>query len=492
VLTFHFWRDDWGYIWGAQFHQDQLLRWTLHPGTWLEDVMLFPLFGWNPLPWNILGIVLRIFASISVSLMLYGLTRSKKIATIAGLFFASSYIGGETVSWSSVHIVPVIITITCVGIYFYASNLYRKNWKSLAIALGCFSAAVLADPGRSIPIVGLVILFEAIEWYLGSDKKKVFSHIKRILLVVISYFLATQLLLPTHRIRTDFPAMYQIITNNLGAFKIYLGSLGNMLVGWVIPVFEYGGLSNYNRDYAHYALYAIVLGTIASLLYGVIKKSRSALLITAFIAWILVYYFPNWFFERGLVVGGTHRYVGFAGVGLIAIFAILVGSLKNKVLSTISILIFLVLNIITTNRIMSNESNHRAYNVIEPLWQKIDKEIPAGETNGILMLMGSDGLRGSAFDWAGTMPIADRRGISDPYQVFIPTSDYDLIVKLVCEDNVNRPSVGKWEYQKERIPLHKVHAWFLENGKLENVTSQEHQKIINRAKETGCILTDSK
>jgi hypothetical protein len=120
------------------------------------------------------------------------------------------------------------------------------------------------------------------------------------------------------------------------------------------------------------------------------------------------------------------------------------------------------------------------------LWNKINADVPQGEKNSIFMYLGGDSIRGYVLDWSGSMPFGIKRQMRNREDFPIPSVDHALILDLLCKNGVSRPSVGEWTTQKSRIPISRVHAWEVEQGKITNVSQRERETLMQEAKKIGC------
>lgn len=492
VLQFGFWRDDWAFLWAAQHHPNLSLPWSFHLGTKYEDILLIKFFGWNSTLWQKFGIFLRITASLTLALMLRGFTCSKRIAVLAGLFFAVSFVGLETVSWQSVHVVAIDIILICTGFYFLSQYRILNNRKYFIEALLFLLTAVLADSLRSIPIIILLFTYLFITWYIKPN-----SSLKQLPRIVIDTGLSGIILLTlaylcslnTEKARTLKLVMQDIL--NPEKYMNIFASIGNMLLGWIKNIFEQGSLSNYDSGNAFFGLIFLLVASFISIFYLLKKKSRNAGYILFFILWLILFYIPNWLFDKNLVLAGTHRYIGISGVAVIAILAILIGSIRSfKIVVSLSF-IFIMLNIMTSHRILKNESIYRNKTVVEKIWNKVDADVPKNEKNSIFIYLGGDITKGYVMDWSGSVPFGVKRELIDQEDFPIANVDYNLIVNLLCSTNVRRPAVSQWMIQKTKIPLSHVHAWEVNNGEIVNESQRERKIIQDLAKTQKCTIINS-
>lgn len=477
ALNFDFWRDDWGYLWAARYHPEYILTWTTHPGAWVEDVTLIKVFGWNSVAWQLFGILLRICASLSLIPMMWILSKSKKIALISGLFFASSFIGIEGASWVSAHMVLVSIILINSGVCLWAYYLERRRYVYFLLAVLILDLAVLADPGRSVLVVFLLFVWEVFYKRTNIEKDKNLNILSRLSILVASFLFISHFLYYGPGTETQFFSRTNQILQETENFNNFLSSISNMIFGWIIHIPEAGGLA-LNGSFRDFASLLIITFTLFySLIIGWLRKSRLFLMVVFFIVWMLVMYLPNWIFERTLVVAGSHRYLALAGVGFIGIIAIIVGRIRQVSLMFGLIIIFIALNICTSNRILENDSHFRSKEVVSYMWNKIDNDVPSGEKDSIFMYLGSDYLKGTILDWSGSIPFGIRRELRNVDDFPIASANKSLIVQLLCKNNVERPSIGKWSIQKTPIALSHVHAWEIERGIIANVSKSERAQL---------------
>lgn len=489
VLDFAFWRDDWIFLWTVQHNSDVQLAWSLHPATIYEDFLLFKVFGWNSGMWQGFGIVLRIIASLSIALMMWGLTRSKKVAIVSGLLFSVSFVALETVSWRSVHVVMIVIILLSIGFYFLSQYIKYKNKKNYIFSLLFFCSSILADPARSFPVIIPIFLLLLGEFWIVKDYS--FKKIKTLFIEFIPLLLAFVLILRLNSQQNNVnDLIFRIIQiiDDPSIIKNFFSSIGNLLFGWVFEIAEKGGQANYDYTIATSALLITLLLTVISFVHFVSKRSKTSLLIFIFSLWLVVFYFPNWIFDKSLVIGGTHRYLGVSGVGLIGLTAIAIGSVRGKFLFYGLALVALLLNIQTTKRILAVESTYRDQSVTNMVWDKIDRDVPKNQKDLIFMYLGGDYIRGAIMDWSASLPFGVRRGIAEIDDFPIPTADTKLILDLLCKDNVMRPSVSKWSLQKKRIPLSHLYAWDVTNGKITNVSLIQREIFKKMAEDSNCSL----
>src|SRR3989344_5408301 len=94
ALFFHFFMDDWGYLWAVKFNlQRYLTTWVHHPGSFITFFPWYYIFGSNPYFYNIFGVFLKTFAALSFGIVVLALLKTKRAFFLASLLYAS-YFGG--------------------------------------------------------------------------------------------------------------------------------------------------------------------------------------------------------------------------------------------------------------------------------------------------------------------------------------------------------------------------------------------------------------
>jgi hypothetical protein len=481
-LDFYFWRDDWD-LWSQQYYFWKILPVHNHPGTWVSRALLYHVFGWNRLAWQSLGLVLRIVTSLVVSLLILEISKSKKTAILAGIFYATSILGMETVTWASVYIIPEIIILNCLGFYTWVLFVERRSLKLAAISILLFALAVLGDPGRTIFIVPLIVLWEISNWWISSKKETLIRLFVRVGLFTISFVLFMRFfLLAFYGARVSLWDNIKYIVSDLESFTSLFNSIGNLLLGWLKS--PGGGDSN------QLALPIIIILSLVGFVLGFLKKSRFGMVLLLLTLWIPVMYIPNWLSNKFFAAPPTDHYLAVSAVGYLGILALLVSAISVRWLMYLVALSFILFNIKTANEVLISESSFRSYKIVEPYFDQIEREVPKGEKNSIFMYLGNDNAKYLDLDWSGSVPFGIKRKLTKYEDFPIATSDDKLILKLLCEDNVYRPSMFDWIYQEKRIQLSHLHAWELNGGVLKNVSIEKREKFRKDARLKNCIVEE--
>lgn len=481
AFSFAFIIDDWHQLWGV-FYDKSIIDYyilTQHPNSAYEFLLLAPIFRFNPFYYQIIGFVLKIIASLSVAVVVLSITRLKTAAAFSGLIFASSVIGIETFTRISAHNSALLIPIVCLSVYLWITAERENSIYKYILVVLFIILTIINDPGPGIVILPIIFLWnlllfiQEINW---SSLKNFLIKTAFLLTILISlkWYLAPRI---ANRNEPIAQHIQYLLSNTSVAITNFLTSLGNLVVGWIFPIKEHIGLTSptFITTVFGYLL------SISALLLGykfLQKKSNFLGLLFFFVSWIFLFYFPSWFTQGHYVLGGTisavsNRYLALSSIGFIAFIAYLVTCLKRKH-AYLAIVIIIMLNIISSYRILNEEYKYRSLEIQNKLYSIIDQDLPKGnEKEYLILFLGNNALKIFGLEWNGFYPIALRRGITDKKE--FPTIVNNLIdaKNLLCTDG--SPS--------SEPQLSKLYAWEVENnGMIYNVTEDVKLLISKECK----------
>lgn len=472
AFSFAFIVDDWFQLWGALFERPMLDRYfSDHPGVVLEFILLSRFFYFNPIYYYIIGFILKIICSLVVSLFAYGLTKSNKVSLFAGLLFASSVMGLETFSRISAHYAAFSIILLSLGMYFWVQPI-DKNFLKTIISIVFITIALIGDPGSSIMVLPLMVLWDISTFYQNHfQKEELKSYMTRLLSVCVMVIFVNHIISKRVQYFTSNSYSSHIqyaITHLSSSLNNYLNSIGHLIVGWIVPINEMIGISNPTVIglFAGYLLVAIAI--IITILFIRTRKIKYKI-IFFLLNWILVFYFPSWITQKHIVVGNliigvTNRYLAVSAIAVIIVLALTVASIK-KVSHKIFLLILIVAaNILMSNYLLSKEQEYRSLKVQELLYNKIDSDVPKnGEKNSIFIYLGDNLFRVFALDWNGAYPFALKRHIKMVDQFPFVTNNLQDAANKLCTEN--------------KYKLSNVYAWTVDYQNIVDVSQQVREKI---------------
>lgn len=468
--------DDWFQLWGAIFERPMLSRYFAdHPGVALEFLLLSKIFGFNPVYYYMVSFFLKIIGSLAVSVFVYGLTKSRQASFLSGLIFASTVMGLEAFDRISAHYAAFSIIFLSLAMYFWVQNINQRFFRNTLASLSLVLIALLGDPGSSIMILPLLLIWDLLTYYQhGLPKQELKFYLVRIFLICFLLFLTYFIIIIRAQYYTaNFYSTHiqYAATHLISSLNNYLNSIGHLVIGWVIPVSEMLGISN-PTVIGIVTGYLLLVITILIFLLYIQTKKNSYKIIFFLLSWILVFYFPSWITQEhivkgNLVIGVTNRYLAVSAVGVATLLAIMISKVKNLKLSLSVLVIIISVNIFTANNLLAKEEEYRSVKVQEALYNKIDSDVPKGvEKNSIFIFLGNNWFKVFALDWNGAYPFALKRNINK-------VSEFPVVLNNL-EDAANKLCA-----EPERYRLQNVYAWSVDSQNIINISLQVQDTLSN-------------
>lgn len=475
-LNFHFWKDDWSRLWMAYYRPDLLLNLLGlpdHPGVTLEQMFFGPIFGLNPLYWQIEGLILKILASLSMALMILGITNSYKVAAISGLFFSTSVVGIESFTWASNHVAALIVIFFGIGFYYWVKSLEENSLFGFICALPFLLISIFISPARAAGLPVLILTWDILALIKNYNWKKTRLVTLR-LVTFLCLFLFTFSILQgkgtgSLAIRST-ESIGIIIGDFIPRVSNFLASIGNLLIGWVIPIQEVAGLSSptFLSVISCFLLFIFLCITIVRFLKHRTDKLQLRLF---FLLFIPIAYLPNWWFYNYVTAGVSYRYLTISAIALTYLVAGFISSLNRKYFLAICFLV-LGLNIFFTNMLLSSQVPYRSVATVNYIWDQIDNMVPKGQTDTIFLYTGQDPNRLMLLDWSLTIPFAIKRNITNLRNFPVLLYDGEPIKKMLCgEDTMVNTLEGQFVHTN-KTPLSHLYAWRLNQNTIINESEQ--------------------
>lgn len=441
AFNFAFIVDDWFQLWGV-FYDRSIIDYyilTQHPNSAYEFLVLAPIFNFNPIYYQITGFVLKIITSMSIALLAFTLTRSRKVAFFSALLSASSVIGIETFTRISAHNSALLIPLLCLTMHFWinATDKGGFNYQYL-FAIFFVVLAIISDPGIGIIILPILLIWNLLKLLRNFNKiefKKfiLISILPLIILISLKWYLDPRI---ENRSQPFKEHILLISTNVSFTLNNFLTSIGNLMIGWIIPMEENMGLMTKNPISTIFG-YLFLLYTLI-IAYAFVRKKTIFLMISLlFCTWVFLFYFPSWFTQGHYVKLGTisavsNRYLAIPSVGFIILVAYLVASLKRY--SYVVVIMLIALNLVAGFRILSAESKYRSVEIQNKLYDRIDQDLPTGnEKNKLMLFIGNDPIKIFGIEWNGFYPLATKRKIFQKNDFPTIANNLEQVKKLVCK-----------------------------------------------------------
>lgn len=477
ALTFTFWKDDWLLLWSALNHIETFRAYWIHPATVIEFMWLTPIFGTNPLPWQIFGLMFRWGVGLSLAFFTHEITGSRMAALLSGVFIAVSVAGIDAAGWPSAHVVLLSSIFLLVGLSYLLRYLKKGKEKDVALCWLYLGIGFFLDPIRNFPVFLIIpSLYFCLHGPSVAVRLKKFCRLIFLLLLGIGTIIFVLF-------RKDMfgSQLFSHVSQNLSLLYIlkkvylvgnYFNSLLNLVMGWMIRFPEDGSTGIYNPMWARagFLIFAAGIG----MWYAYLQlKSRTIGVYLFSLIWIFVFYLPNWLFEPRLTMGITHRYMELSNIGVILFVAWGISQIKKRSLRYTLAALFVVLNVLTSWHYLAQAETYRSASVVNAFWTKIDADVPPSAKNLIFAFSGEDPVKTYALSLSGGYPFALRRHITDSATIPVVTADRTYIEKLLCADGV---------------PLNHLFAWNVKNdGTIISVSLPTRREILVDAMDHDCV-----
>lgn len=446
------------------------------------DIMMgiiYRQFSFNPLPYYVISMVLRIITAVSFFLAVSVATKDKLAGYLSGLLLSVMFAGIETTNW--VFNMNTYLSIILFNLFIY---LYTRK-DNLNFALKSFilgltlGLSFIITPNRmhgllfAIPFIALIKI-----------KKINYYNLKYFFLELLFFYLPIFGLRFLVRSTNDTVYITTIIETLAKKDFLYsiLANIGNS----IIPENLYK-LIGISPDGKIYIIFLIILFTVI-FFYRHLKKfpdlSRFALLsLILVISFILM---PLLVFDP-VIMSSDHRYLIIPGAYMMVIYAAIFSVLwksKKSILITSALLMIVIVffsNFLSLNNYFNNLSNkgrlasdsRKQFNYLTTQVNRPDNNAP------IVLLFISDDpyylYNAITFGLPYHMMLIDKRmGLNTQTSPFAVDNLKSLIDVLYNKDS---SELKRYGYKPVRIPLGNVFVFTLQNKVLTNITPQTREEL---------------
>lgn len=480
AFNFSFIIDDWFGLWGV-FYDKSIIDYSIkrhHPIGVYEFLLLAPIFSFNSVYYQLVGFVLKIIDSLIAALLIFSITKSKTAGIFSGLIFAASPMGIGTFIRASTHYAALLIPTLCLGLYFWISEKEKLFLYKYPVSVGFIILTIIGSPGAGIVILPVIILWELLNLIqiFGKDSFKnfLFKIITLIMIILLLlWYLGPRIV---DRESTLINNLYLIVNNFPEMLTKFLTSIGNLLIGWIMPIAELNNLADANL-FTKIAGYSFIIAIFILTPLFLRRKTQFSKIVLFLSIWVLITFLPSWltqsdYIERQSFTAVSHRYFAVPSIGLIGLIAYLISFARNKY--RLPLLIAVIgINLWSSNRILSWQSVYNSNQTQKYLYDRIDQDVPKGDEKNKLFFFTGDHWIRVALEWSGFYPIALRRGITQRSEFSTVTNSLDQVKDLIC---------AKDEEAFPKFKLSNLYGWDVGSGDIYNV-SKEVRLIISSEKD---------
>ena len=199
ILSFSFWLDDWPLIWGVSqepsvffnpaktiwhFAQERFAVREGYLQVW-SAAYLYNKYGLNPYYYHLYGFIAKMISIAALAWAGWMLTKKIYIGIIAGLIFASAFMGAETLWWFNVNANFFFIAILLFLLPLFVKGI-KGNTKLFVLSLMLATLAIYLYPPRAHVLLGLPIV--ALIWSEKLLDKELLVKITVFIVVIFFSF----------------------------------------------------------------------------------------------------------------------------------------------------------------------------------------------------------------------------------------------------------------------------------------------------------------
>lgn len=190
IKDLYFWHEDYVYI--NSFYTEWYHH-AFYTGELIVLYLFFLLFGDQPMGYFLSALVIYMLLSFTVAFFAYFFSKSRKVAFISGLFFASGYIGSENMQMVEIGITHTLyLILSMFTLIIFAMSRIRDSMRLWFFSFILFILSIFLVPVRGHTLIVLLFLTE-IYLILNSSKKPYFLLSRniagRLSLFILSFYL---------------------------------------------------------------------------------------------------------------------------------------------------------------------------------------------------------------------------------------------------------------------------------------------------------------
>jgi len=479
ALESFFWKDDWAWLWTANYNPGDFSHttvgdiWFIRAGVFMYPyVLYFHKLITNSYYWQLIGLGLKIVNSFILYFLVLSVSKKKYLAILAAFIFASYSGGIESYTWYKLS--ALAASFVLLGFTFYSKFLETVSNRYLVFTFFSFVLAFMSNMGRPAGLIPVVVLWAILEFF-GKDRTN--RERKKIVISAFSILLPYLVLIKV----VNFYSKTQpgLIIGSLQKIDVFFGVVGNLLKNPFTKYFEIGYLYEVDKLGIVLGIGLFIVGIILGIVY-LVTRNRYVKYLTISIAWIYLFYYPNWIYGGGgitTILGSGHRYLALSGVGLVLLWVVLLSRFK-KPFAIIFSLLLIFLNIRYSKHLISLESAVRNRNLVEPIYKELDAQMKNDDNVQLIVLHTPNILKSYVVQGWYPYTYAYYKGLKDITDFPVVFPYWDQGVEWVCasdEDKRKVQTIGGFANNRKsnNINIEHIYAWNIDlNGQLKNRTEE--------------------
>lgn len=485
--------DDWLALWRYikdfttfQSHFD-IKNYSTEYGNYVfADIIMgiiYRLFSFNPFPYYLISIILRVLTALSFYPAVFAATKDKFAAILASIFFASMYAGIETTNWVFNMNTYVSISLFNFFIYLY----YSKEFKILSLR-GISTSLILASSFIATQnrmhgllfIIPLLVIFKVHKF----NKENLVKALIRLVILFVPIFV--------YRFVTrssNDTAYTDSFVQSVSQWKNFILSIFSSIGNVILPekIYAFFNITNELKAISVFLLFL----SIFSLLFKKIFQSQKYFFILFNLS-ISIFFLiiPLMVFGPAGTLSSDHRYLIIPGAYLLVAFTILLSDLlrqKNQFFKTGAItliIIIITINLISLRNYFSMLSeNGRSAGEAERQFKFIISQIetPRNDAPLVFLFIPDNPLylyNAITFGFSYHLILIDNRFGLDIQKAPFPVDNLDSLLDVLSSEQSSE--LRRYGYNPIKIPIENVYMFQLQNKTLTNITPWAREYLTGK------------
>lgn len=438
------------------------------------------LFSYNPYPYYLVALILRIITAFSFYFGIYSVTKNKWMGYLSAIFFSSMYAGIETTNWVSN--MNTYLSIILINVFLKITFKSESTLLSLRTILQSLILVMsfLVTPVRMHGLLFFVPL--TVFFNFGKINRRnilQFLGILSILFIPLIFFR----LLTYPNSALDYTKLTPSSNGNI--FSVLLNLITN-LGSSIIP----GILINQDKPENLFNLlggsFTLLILTTYFFTTRLIYPQYSKLGLLFLFSSISFLIIPG-LINPTSVFTSDHRYLIIPASWLMVAFSIFIVTLylrKNSLLKSLAVLLALAiisLNSIALQQYFNVLSNSgRLAKDSDRIFEFIKNKIPPTNNQApqVFLFISEDGFfvyNAVNFGFTPHMMVLNPNLAKNPQMAPLTVDNFSSLKSIL--DNANSPELQRYGYKPVKIPLENVYSFYVDSEKILDYTDQVRKAL---------------
>lgn len=478
AFEFYFWKDDWAWLWSANYSPVDFYRstigeaWLVRTGLFMHPyVLILHRAIQDSSIWQLIGYSMKVVNSILFYFFVLAITKKRKFALIGSLLYASYSGGIESYTWHKLNALATAFILLAFTFYSKFLELYRFKYFLLFYIFSVL--ALFSYMGRSAGVASVAVFWGVLHLWrkdiANANKKKI---VFAIIAIAVPFMILSYYVKSVDQSSKDYFAQ---IPPNL---HLFFGIIGNLISNPFVHYQELGYLATVNTTsyFLGYGLFAI--GLVLGIFYIIYRKKDHELYILA-IGWIYLFYFPNWVFGGGgiyTIISSGHRYVSTAALGIVLLWVLLLSTIRSRKALLVVIMFLIILNLKYSQYLINSEGTLRNRNLVNPIYNTLHEKMKDNDNVELVVIHTPNYL--ASFVVGGWYPYtyAYYKGLDDIIEFPVVISNWQLALDWICADSDAKKAIqARGGFGNNRnldtLDSERMYGFYLkENGELSDKT----------------------